>query len=207
MSRPDQDIEKMKAKIKHEIEPFMNKILSLSDEDLLEFEEEYRSYLKQCFTSLNILNSFTIEQDVKALRTSIKEQVFLLYHYLGMVESIGNWTSNILIMLLVASGKDFHIESIQAPRIKHVYSLHDLEKAYVPLTIKLNFLRDYGIKTYPSIIDSKLRNDIAHFNFKMEKNKVTIRGKEVWEVVYPNLTRLKGATRVIIFLSVWTWEE
>ena len=32
MSLSDEDIEKMKAKIKHELEPLMNKILSLSDE-------------------------------------------------------------------------------------------------------------------------------------------------------------------------------
>ncbi|MBY9002152.1 MAG: hypothetical protein KGD64_14625, partial [Candidatus Heimdallarchaeota archaeon] len=160
--------------------------------------EDYGSYIKKCVTSMNILNSFSVERNYQALPTSIKEQVFLLYHYLGIVESIGNWTTNILILLLVASGKDFHIESTQTPRIRHVCSLDDLEKAYVPLTIKLNFLRYHDVKSYPSIIDSKLRNDIAHFNFKIEKNKVSIRGKPVWDVIYPSLEKISYATTVII---------
>jgi len=99
----------------------------------------------------------------------------LLYTYLGIVESVENWTTNILIMLLIASGKDFHIKT---PILRHVPSLKDLEKTYVPLKMKLDFLREYGIKTYPSVIDNKLRNDIAHFNFKIENNVVTIRGKK-----------------------------
>jgi len=194
MSSSDEDIEKMKVKIKHELEPLVNKILSLSDEDLLEFGEEYKHYLIQYITSLNIINSFTLENDHKILRTSIKEQVLLLYTYLGMVESVGNWTTNILIMLLIASGKDFHIK---IPILRHVQSLKDLEKTYVPLKMKLDFLREYGIKTYPSVIDNKLRNDIAHFNFKIENNVVTLKGKKVWELVYPNIRRIQSANAVI----------
>ena len=198
MPNREAEIEKMKKKIKNEIEPFINEILNMPDEENLAFREEYKTFLVNCFDSLTILNSFTIERDIKSLPTSIKEQVFLLYHYLGMVESIGNWITNILVMLLVANGKDFHIESISAPRIRHVYSLNDLEKAYVPLKLKLEFLRYYGIKTFPSIIDSSLRNDIAHFNFKIQNDKVTLRGKEVWEVVFPSLRRIQEATTVII---------
>ena len=194
MSLSDEDIEKMKAKIKHELEPLMNKILSLSDEDLLEFGEEYKHYLIQYIISSNIIKSFTLEYDVNVLSTSIKEQVFLLYTYLGMVESLGNWTANILIMLLIASGKDFHIKT---PIMRHVYSLDDLEEKYVPLKMKLNFLREFGIKTYPSIFDNKLRNDIAHFKFKIENNEVTIKGKKVWELIYPNIRRIQGANAVI----------
>jgi len=204
MSASDEEIEKLKAKIKHELEPFINKILRMSDEDLLEFREEYKKFDEKCKDSLLLIMSFSLESDVKTLRTSIKEQIFLLYEYLGMVESVGDIIVNFLVMLLVANGKDFHIN---APRIKHVYSLDDLEKTYVPLGHKLEFLRYYGIKTIPSIIDSNLRNDIAHFNFKIEKDKVTIRGKEVWEVVYPNLIKMNGAVEAVAFEVFRTLEE
>jgi hypothetical protein len=196
----DEDIVKVEAEIKSELEPFLNKILITPQEDLREFKKDYMRFANHCLDSLRILSLFTIETDVKALPTSIKEQIFLLYQYLGMVESLGNCIVDILVMLLVANKRDFHIESMQTPRIRHVYSLDDLEKAKVPLTMKLNFLRDNGIKTYPSIIDSKLRNDIAHFNFKIENNKVAIRGKDVWEVVYPNNRKIQAATQTVVEL-------
>lgn len=47
MPASNKDIEKTKTKIKHELKPFMNKNLSLSDEALFEFGEEYRSYIKK----------------------------------------------------------------------------------------------------------------------------------------------------------------
>lgn len=194
----DEDLEKMQAKIRRELEPFFTKVLSKSDEDILEFKEEVMKFTDKCNDAIETYLSFVIDSDGKALLTSVKEQIFLLYKYLGMVEGLGNCIVDMLIMLLVVNGKDFHIESTHAPRIRHVYSLNDLEEAYVPLKFKLLFLKHYGIKTYPSIIDNDLRNEIAHLNFKIEKNKVIIRGKEVWEVVYPKITKLNLASQIVM---------
>ena len=189
MSVSDEDIEKMKAKIKSELEPFTNKIITIPQTDLVDFKRDYMKFDKKCTNSIALFLTFG-KPDTEKLHESIKEQVFSLYRYLAIVESVGNIVVDMLIMLLVANGKDFHIESIYAPRIRHVYSLDDLEKVYVPLKMKLEFLNYYGIKTVPSIIDSKLRNDIAHFNFEKIMNKIIIRGKEVDEVVNPNLKKI-----------------
>ncbi|MBN1245244.1 hypothetical protein JXA31_06590 [Candidatus Bathyarchaeota archaeon] len=192
----DMAFKKIQEKIKHEIQPFIDNLLSLSDEDLEDFREDYLKFYKHCDDSIEILDLF--KTDFKKLDTSFKEQIFNLYLYLGMVESLGNLVLDLLVLLLVANGKDFHVESIHAPRIRHLYSLDDLQKTYVPLKMKIDFLDYYGIKTYPKIIDSKLRNDIAHFKFRVDKNKITIKGKGITDTLYDNGDTFLLATRLVL---------
>lgn len=190
----EENVKRIKAKLRPEIEPFLNTLRSKPREDLKVFKADWRKFCFHRSSSLDIVNLFIDEVDAKALKVSIKEQVFALFTYLGIVESLGNCLVNILVMILVVNGRDFHIGSAETSRIRHVYSLDEIEKARVPLTMKLNFLRDNGIKIFPSIIDSKLRNDIAHLNFNIEKGKVTVRGRSVWEIVEPNSQKILSAT-------------
>ena len=114
-----------------------------------------------------------------------------LFTYMGLVESIGNTLVNIVVMVLVANGRDFHIECRYAtPRIKHAISIKELEDERVPLTTKLNFLRDNGIKKLTAIIDSELRNEIAHLRFDFRKNRVVIKGKPASEIASAGTVRL-----------------
>jgi hypothetical protein len=116
-----------------------------------------------------------------------------LFFYLGFVESIGNAIVDIVVMLVVANGKDFHIECGQRmPRVKHADSISDLIRERVPLATKLNFLRDNGIVEIPSIIDSKLRNDIAHLNLKIDDEDVYIRGKPAKQAILLGLRKLNA---------------
>ena len=188
-------LQKMKADIKKELKPHFDKVLSLSDEERVKLGEEFVCYLEQCSDLLPILNSFDLDQDLKNIRTSIKEQLFLLFHYLGLVESIGNWTTDILIMLLVRIGIDFHIKGNV---IRHVYSFDELQESYVSLQMKLDFLKKYEIKTYPKIINKELRNEIAHFKFEVKNDRIIIRDKEVWEVIFPELLKIKVINELII---------
>ena len=114
-----------------------------------------------------------------------------LFAYLGAVETLGNTIVDIVVMLVIANGRDFHIEGkYGTPRVRHVEEISDLHG--VALTAKLNFLRDNGIKTLPSMIDSNLRNDIAHLNFKFdpEKKDIFIRKKPARDVLAEGLRRL-----------------
>jgi hypothetical protein len=102
---------------------------------------------------------------------SVSSQILDLFLYLGLVESLGNCYVDLLVMLLITNGRDFHIESrYSTPRIKHVISIDDLEKEKVPLTMKLNFLKDNGLENFADVVDSKLRNDITHLNFEIRKD-------------------------------------
>jgi len=119
------------------------------------------------------------------------EQTSALFVYLGLVESLGNCIVDVIVMILIANGRDFHIERLHTtPRIKHATSIEDLEKERVALTTKLNFLRDNGIEELPSIIDSTLRNDIAHLNFNVKEDGIYIRGRPAQDVLSGSLDKL-----------------
>lgn len=95
-----------------------------------------------------------------------------------MVESLGNTIVNLVVMLLVADGRDFHIECQHTtPRIKHAMTIKDLEIERVSLTTKLNFLRENGLKKFSSLVDTRLRNIIAHLKFDIKDGRVFIKGK------------------------------
>ena len=114
-----------------------------------------------------------------------------LFTYLGTVETFGNTIVDIVVMLVIANGRDFHIEcEYRTPRVRHVEGISDLRK--VSLTTKLNFLRDNGIRTLPSMIDSKLRNDVAHLNFTFDPDteEIFIRKKPAREVLLEGIKEL-----------------
>jgi len=114
--------------------------------------------------------------------------------YLGVVEITGNYLVDFVITLLIANGHDFHIESTyRTPRIKHVVYLKELEEERVPLATKLNFIEDCGITIFRSIINTRLRNDIAHMNFEIKEDMVYIRGKPAIEMINSSIFKMLAA--------------
>jgi hypothetical protein len=108
----------------------------------------------------------------------IKSDLFYVFSYLGLVESLGNSIVDLLVLLLVANGRDFHIECLRTtPRIKHALTIEDLEKEKVPLTTKLNFMRDNNLRFIASLIDTDLRNTIAHLKFETREAKSMLKAK------------------------------
>lgn len=130
-----------------------------------------------------------------------KEEVTTLFAYLGLIESLGNTFVDLLVMLIVANGIDFHVENIhETPHIRHANSIEDLEKNRVPLGTKLNFLKDNGITELAKSIDSKLRNDIAHLNFDIKDDQVYIRGKTSFELIASSYAELLDALKTVDIL-------
>jgi hypothetical protein len=130
-----------------------------------------------------------------------KEEIQTLFAYLGLTESLGNTFVNLLVMLIVANGIDFHIENIhETPHIRHANSIEDLEKNRVPLHTKLNFLEDSGITEFVKIINRQLRNDIAHLNFDVRDDQVYIRGRPAFEHVTNSYANLLDAIKTVDIL-------
>lgn len=101
-------------------------------------------------------------------------------------------------MLLVASGRDFHIERAYGTlRIKHATSLGDLEKERVSLTTKLNFPKENGILELTSIIDTEVRNAIAHLRLNFKGNLIYIRRKPAHVLSYIGSRKLLKAIMAV----------
>jgi hypothetical protein len=203
------DIEFQK-KIKAELEPFLDKIIKSPKTDI--------ELVKDTLEKAIVPNSEMREQmeAVFQANTQIDEnatiiqQIHEMFTYLGFVESLANLYVDILVMLIVASGKDFHIESTNdTPRVNHAMCIEDLQNNYsTSLYTKLNFLRSRELKLFVSTIDSAriLRNDIAHFKIRLENGKILLRNKPVHEIISTNQEKLVNCLNrtnwMLLFLAL-----
>jgi hypothetical protein len=170
--------EEMARNIKSELAPFLDRIKTKHESYEL-FRQSLPDFKKRFIRATYILELIG-EKGAKEPRASFTNTVYNLFAYLGIVESLGNTVVDMVVMLVVANGRDFHIERLHGtPRVKHALSIMDLEKEIVPLTTKLRFLAENGLPKLARIIDSQFRNDIAHFKFDVKGDKIFIRGKPV----------------------------
>jgi len=179
----------MATKIRSELEPFLDGIRTKHANFEL-FKQAYTDFRKKDLRAQRVCD-FIMKDFSKISKFQAKEEIHSLFAYLGVIESLGNNIVDMIVMLLVANGRDFHIECQHTtPRIKHVVSIKDLERERVPLTTKLNFLKDNGILELTSIIDSKLRNAIAHLKFDVKENSIYIKGKPASKIIGINLRKM-----------------
>lgn len=191
----------VKTKVSSELQPFLDGIYMTGamSRNFKVFKESYLEFQNRYESKRRILDSILQVENISISET--KDKVYMLFVYLGTIEGIGNSVADILVMLLVANAIDFHIEcQHRTPRIKHVSSLKDLEEERVPLTTKLNFLRDNGISELTRIIDSELRNAIAHLKFDLKENEIYVKGKPAAEIVTLGLTDLLFGTGAAVEL-------
>lgn len=178
-------ITQMEEKVASELKPFLDGIRTMdtSSSNFRLFKQAYAYFVEKFEIKRQIITRMFMDwretrRRLEKSSVGLSDVVHSLFLYLGLVESLGNTLTDILVMLLVANEKEFHIECLHTvPRIKHVVSIKDLEKERVSLTAKLNFLRDNGITEFTSVIDSKLRNAIAHLKFDIRKDEVYIKGQ------------------------------
>lgn len=136
------------------------------------------------------IDALTKELDT-VTESSVRYFLHIAFFYLGVVEMTGNFLADFIIIHLIANGHDFHIECrYRTPRIKHVVYLKELEEERVPLATKLNFIEDCGITIFRSIINTTLRNDIAHMNFEIKENIVYIKGKPAINMINSSLSKM-----------------
>ncbi len=172
--------DELDKKIKTELSPFLNGIRNADP------NSSSRRLFKRAYLDFNEWHKQTKEVRTYAMTglmaqtDDVKDSLQWMFSYLGLVETLGTGLADILIMLLVANGIDFHLErSSKFPRIKHAITMKDLKDDWIPLASKLTFLRENGITTVPTTIDTKTRNRIAHMNFNINGKKIIMKGKPV----------------------------
>jgi len=183
---------KLRRSIISELYPVINGIYSLdtSSRNFELYKEAYNYFREKFKEKRGILQSIFCE-DIEF--SKLKDKLYLLFFYLGAIESVGNSIVDMLVLLLVANGRDFHIEcrSYRTPKIRHVYSIReDLEKEWVPLGTKLSFLSENGIEKISRIIDSDLRNAIVHLKFEIKENRLIVKGEAAEIKILVGLRRL-----------------
>lgn len=184
-------------KIRHELMPYLDGIRKWEANVEL-FKREF-SYFKLKYGKAVEIYTFLNENLTGKSDSDIKNEISSLFSYLGLVESLGNSVVDMLVILLVANGHDFHMECIHSfPRVRHVSSISDLEHERVPLGIKLSFLKSNGISSFTSILDSELRNKVAHMNFEIKDNKIIIKGKPAYFFIIRNIFRLLTACDTVV---------
>jgi hypothetical protein len=185
-------------KLKSELKPFLDGLEGI-DVDSRAHGLYRAAYLdfKERHERTSEIRSYAM-QGLFSKTHAVKDSIQLMFSYLGLVESLGTALVDILIILLVANGIDFHVErSSRFPRIKHALMMKDLEDEYTPLKTKLNFLKENGIVTLPAIIDTETRNSIAHMNFEVKGNQVLTKGKPIEEKLLESERKLLHASNTI----------
>lgn len=198
-------------KIKSELDPLIDGFVSLArmDRKYIQFKTSLDNWNKRFVKTLPTIG--TVESIQKLQIPLMKGEsegdcrlstVIGLFRYLGLVESFGAQLVDLLILLLVANGYEFHVErEHEVPRIIHATSLKDLRNAF--LGPKVRFLERCKLKTTSKIVDVDLRNSIAHLNFEIDENgKVSARSQrdEKKEINFAQKTNVFIRKWIMIYL-------
>lgn len=188
----EKELKKMEEKITSQMEPFLDGIRTKRGDYEL-FKRAYADSIPRLVGGMELFD-FITKDFAETTQFRAKEEIHWLFAYLGLIESLGNCIIDRVVMLLVANGRDFHIECrYTTPRIKHVTSIKDLEEERVPLTTKLHFLKDNGVTELALVVDSELRNAIAHLRFNIRGDRVFFRKKPAYLVLANSIKKLVRA--------------
>jgi hypothetical protein len=196
------ELERIKKEYSLQLKPLLDSLIKggrtsqkskIYRQNLLELEAKIEKIKQMYGYMAQHIGSLAKELDTVA-ELSVRHFFHIAFFYLGVVEITGNFLADFVILLLIVNGHDFHIEcAYRTPRIKHVVYLKELEEERVPLATKLNFIEDCGITIFRSIINTKLRNDIAHMNFEIKDNIVYIRGKPAIDMINSSILKMETA--------------
>ena len=104
---------------------------------------------------------------------SLKDTVYALFSHVVLVESLGRSLLDMIVMLLVANGKNLHINKGRG--IGHVNQIGELHD--VSLGRKVFFLKNNRITKLTKFVNVDLRNKISHLSFELSKDNIDIDGK------------------------------
>jgi len=158
----------LRRKIKNELEPLIDTIMRVKDNQSFSYQVfkenaiEFHRRNKRAWEIYRAVSELKRSPHQNEKQESLKK----LFAYLGRAESLGVTLIDMAVLLLIANGYDFHIESERMPRIRHAFTFKDIER--VSTTAKLNFLRDHNMRTLSKMVDTKLRNMIAHLSFTID---------------------------------------
>jgi len=188
----EKDRKVLDKRLSSELEPFLEGIKELkkSSNEYQIFREAYIDFKGQVHDKKELFSSMLPTKSVSA---NLEDNLYRLFLYLGMVESIGKKIVDIIILLLVANGYDFRIRRRQIVTMNEL----DNEEEYISIGTKLDFLRRKGLCKVASVIDIDFRNNIAHLNFQIKNGSVDINGKNALATALINLEKLTAAVDII----------
>ena len=104
-------------KLSSELKPFLDFVRNMDkkSKEFKSFRQVMREYGESMERALRIVDY--VMKDVSAMsrdiqsgkisELTVKDIIYLIFLYLGFIESIGNSIADFLVMLLVANGRDF----------------------------------------------------------------------------------------------------
>lgn len=192
----DVELLQIEKKIKSQLQPFLDGIRTNPEAYKL-FKKAYMHYRKKLDKSREIFSAIVPKRKIqKPSKIAVEEMVYVMFVYLGLTESLGNCIVEMACALLIANGRDFHIERRYGiPRIKHADSIQDFEKEKVPLGLKLAFLEGNNITELASVIDTGIRNSVAHLDFDIREEGIYIKGKPAVDLIWNEIKKLDKAIK------------
>lgn len=182
-----------------ELGPFLKGIKKLQkpSKEYTAFAEAYSYFMSKLRDKKALFASMLPTKYISS--SNLEDNFYMLFLYLGMVESIGNTLTNMLVMLLVTNGRPFWCTHKKHRR--KIGSIKELENVgsalYISLGRKLDFLEKNGLREFTSVIDKDFRNDIGHLEFQVQNDIVYVRGKDAYVEAFTHLGRLKLVIDII----------
>lgn len=91
--------------------------------------------------------------------------------YLTYVETMGDISANIILLLLAADGHQIHLQPDSKHwYVRHATNLKDLESPTLSLGTRIDFLDSHGCEFFSKWIKTDLRNKIAHSDFYIDND-------------------------------------
>jgi hypothetical protein len=156
------------GEMKDKIKKLNENIIALGEPVLGEYGEEKSTWkaIKRILEELDdgraYWKSIFALASSEELKTRPQEKSLLdLFAYLLLVEGIYSRIVRILSLLLVENDHDLY------DPIKNEFVSTSKQMEKIDLSIKLKFLRKHGFELVVDSVDRKLRNDIAHLNFRV----------------------------------------
>ena len=194
----EKELERIKKEFSLQLKPLLDSVIKMDRpsrnskifrQNCLELKTKMEK-IKQVYGYMADYIEGLAEDFPPVQESSLRYFFQIAFFYIAVVEITGNLLADFVIAHLIATGHNFHIEcAYRTPRIRHVTYIKELEEEKVPLTTKLNFIEDCGITVFRSIIDTRLRNDIAHMNFEIKESMVYIRGKPAIPMINSSLLK------------------
>lgn len=189
-------------KLFSELEPlltFLSEKAAKSPE-IEKFKQAYFEYLKKENHYKKI--SRYISRGVLKPTASIKVKLQLILWYLCVLETINHTTVNILIVLInTCECKSRTLKTGSRDRfereLQKASSLDDLDKQFIPLGSKIAYLRSNGLKEVVSVIDTKFRNAIVHFDFDVLDDDIVVNEEKIMPLVVENIQNLLRLSAVV----------
>jgi hypothetical protein len=189
MSESTEEKERIQEEITKELTPLLDNLRTKrADYEL--FKRSFRHFQGKFNRALKYAKQFGKHSGIPAdASPSLKDTVYTLFSHVVLVESLGDSILDMIVMLLVANGRDYHIH--KGPRIKHVNKIEELNKVF--LGNKVSFLKDNDIKELTKLVNTELRNKISHLEFQLKEDNIYIEGKPAYEIATKSSNKLVNA--------------